>query len=743
MIKNYYILLLCLGFFLKITNSFSQVSIYGLTGMSYSQDFDGLPNSGSSYSISNPISYLGKGWYTNTTTLKVRDGNTSSTDLISIGTTGDSDRALGSRAGSGDSFVWGVRFVNDTGEDINSITISYYGEQWRDSDDESQIISFSYKVSTLSLNTIDADEIDFLPIPELNFVSISNTDSDSGIDGNNTSNKRLIRAKININIPIGSEIMMKWFDEDDSSSDHILGIDDLSIEFHNTSFSIDEYTGEQPFYEYGFGIVERIPDDTDSEPSTYITPSNGDLIQWRSGLEKLIAGNISDAMPDFETLDYKIIKFNDPATGEVYYVLRRIGNEDHYWGIYFFNLSAALNCLTIQAPHPLNDGGTSLQGTYLFTEVSAYSYFLAGIHRCFSNTSTSCTGSSGVCSSGYKISDYAHHTENMFQLSTEIIGNEKDQMRFLQLHGFSKNSDDPYFIISNGTRVTPEYNPDYAVVLGNYLSSVNNTLYTPDPGEALTYETGHLDNSRLAGTVNIQGRYLNNYSWDICTSTEDATFSTGRFIHMEQYRDFRVNYENYSILRDAVLNCYDCNVVLPVELSSFRGEVVSTGVVIHWITESEINNDYFIIEKSVDSRNFYEIGRLDGMGNSQTRQYYTFHDPEPVFEKSYYRLKQIDFDGSYDYSKIIMIDRKRATDQKILVYPIPVRDVLKLEISSFEQGNNITWSLENVFGYSVLRGNFSVECTVTQISMSGLSSGIYFLRIYDKQEVITYRVYKL
>ena len=76
---------------------------------------------------------------------------------------------------------------------------------------------------------------------------------------------------------------------------------------------------------------------------------------------------------------------------------------------------------------------------------------------------------------------------------------------------------------------------------------------------------------------------------------------------------------------------------------------------LEWATDWELNNDYFEVQRSSDRTLFSSIGEVKGVGNSQTKQEYSFIDDYPLTSINYYRLKQIDFDGGYEYSPIIEI----------------------------------------------------------------------------------------
>lgn len=112
-------------------------------------------------------------------------------------------------------------------------------------------------------------------------------------------------------------------------------------------------------------------------------------------------------------------------------------------------------------------------------------------------------------------------------------------------------------------------------------------------------------------------------------------------------------------------NCADCpgNKVcvlcqctppgLPVEIISFTATQSEHGVLIRWATATETNNDYFELQRSRDNTSWHQVARIKGYGNSMTPVNYQSTDTASVNGTNYYRLKQMDFDGKFSYSKTI------------------------------------------------------------------------------------------
>jgi surface protein len=117
----------------------------------------------------------------------------------------------------------------------------------------------------------------------------------------------------------------------------------------------------------------------------------------------------------------------------------------------------------------------------------------------------------------------------------------------------------------------------------------------------------------------------------------------------------------------------DCS-ALPVKLISFMGDIQENSIVLSWETSSEINNKGFDIEKSANARTFEKIGFVDGGGDSKTKKVYRFVDLNPL-PTTYYRLKQRDFEGEFEYSRIITVKQPEGT---IVLYPNPTGNVFYL-----------------------------------------------------------------
>lgn len=157
---------------------------------------------------------------------------------------------------------------------------------------------------------------------------------------------------------------------------------------------------------------------------------------------------------------------------------------------------------------------------------------------------------------------------------------------------------------------------------------------------------------------------------------------------------------------------------LPVKLVNFTAVAKEFSNLLKWSTTSESNNAGFDIERSSDGKYFEKIGFMDGKGDSKTLQSYQFSDNNPL-PINYYRLKQIDYDGRFDFSRIIQVT---SDLEGLSVFPNPVKDVLTVESSA----SNEDIRIYNLKGQLLLSKPFSGKQTV---QASGLQPGIYMITV--------------
>jgi hypothetical protein len=173
---------------------------------------------------------------------------------------------------------------------------------------------------------------------------------------------------------------------------------------------------------------------------------------------------------------------------------------------------------------------------------------------------------------------------------------------------------------------------------------------------------------------------------------------------------------------------------LPVKLTSFEANVNDETTLLTWSTSSEINNKGFEIERSTDGENFEMIGFVRGAGNSNILNTYLFKFESN--ETAFYRLKQIDFDGVYEYSKIVFVSNNLLDDQTELL-PNPFVN----EISIQNEDGIVKVEIIDVTGKVVVSEEI-LNSTKVLVNTETLKAGLYYLKVQTAHSIETKRVIK-
>lgn len=168
---------------------------------------------------------------------------------------------------------------------------------------------------------------------------------------------------------------------------------------------------------------------------------------------------------------------------------------------------------------------------------------------------------------------------------------------------------------------------------------------------------------------------------------------------------------------------------LPVELSSFSGRIIKNEVYLQWRTETEVNNYGFEIQRSVDKISWSKIGFVQGHGNSNSPKDYSFTDKSLPDGTIYYRLKQEDLDGKFEYSNVINVNYKGAKDVVLYQnYPNPFNPTTKIEYL-LPTSSRVSLKVYDILGREIveLKNNYETAGKYSvNFDGTNLASGIYF-----------------
>lgn len=211
----------------------------------------------------------------------------------------------------------------------------------------------------------------------------------------------------------------------------------------------------------------------------------------------------------------------------------------------------------------------------------------------------------------------------------------------------------------------------------------------------------------------------------------DSTRSTVNFRNAGIKR-LKITYGSGSDIRNGALSTQSIFLtnlawsnIVPVQLIYFRGKAEADRVRLSWATATEINSDYFNIERSTDLREFDTIGKIGSAGDSRRRLEYGFLDEAPLPGINYYRLKQVDKDGTSEFSKIIAVS-PQASGARLVVYPNP-SDGSDIRVQ-FDNLELDALKLVNILGQEIpfeMQANTTNSLTILPKHL--LETGLYFV----------------
>jgi len=171
---------------------------------------------------------------------------------------------------------------------------------------------------------------------------------------------------------------------------------------------------------------------------------------------------------------------------------------------------------------------------------------------------------------------------------------------------------------------------------------------------------------------------------------------------------------------------------IPVELTSFSANVVGLGVELSWTTATEVNNQGFEIQRSEDGISFSNIGFVPGFGTTTEPKSYSYTDQSVTSETHYYRLKQIDFDGSFTYSDVAEVEVFLPTVFSLEQnYPNPFNPSTSIQFS-LPVDARVTINIYNLVGENVAgvaASNFVAGTHKVNFDAASMTSGIYFYQL--------------
>jgi Secretion system C-terminal sorting domain len=226
---------------------------------------------------------------------------------------------------------------------------------------------------------------------------------------------------------------------------------------------------------------------------------------------------------------------------------------------------------------------------------------------------------------------------------------------------------------------------------------------------------------------NCRVYHYNGSTWDAITGNGANTSGS---IHTKTATNVST-FSPFTVLTSATL---------PVSLTEFKAKAVGKNAVLTWSTATEINNSGFDIEKSLDGINFSKIDFVKGNGNSNVLLSYISVDND-FSQSAFYRLKQIDFDGKIEYSRIVQLEKSKSGTIKMYPNPIINNATLNIEITS-EISDVVDVSVMDISGRVIYKNKYEATSNAISVPTQDLARGLYLVKVQNGLNISIQKIVK-
>jgi hypothetical protein len=170
---------------------------------------------------------------------------------------------------------------------------------------------------------------------------------------------------------------------------------------------------------------------------------------------------------------------------------------------------------------------------------------------------------------------------------------------------------------------------------------------------------------------------------------------------------------------------------LPVQLVQFLASKKDDGsVLLSWATSQEENAGYYDVERSSDQTGWLKIGSVKAKGNSSTTTNYNYSDKLPLDGDGYYRLKMVDIDGKFKYSKTVTVSGDKNT-RPLVIYSNPFSDLIRLKVN-VSRAQNLNMTVSDMLGKIVISKSYQAQAGDNFVNLQPAAggSGMYILHIH-------------
>jgi hypothetical protein len=258
----------------------------------------------------------------------------------------------------------------------------------------------------------------------------------------------------------------------------------------------------------------------------------------------------------------------------------------------------------------------------------------------------------------------------------------------------------------------------------NRTWQISKTSPTANAGNGVDF-TFQWNTAHESGTIaTYQLNHHNGTTWNLAAGVGTTESVSGTNPKVLTFTGYKGTFSPFSI--------GSAGGSLPVTWLDFSARQEDRQVQLQWKTASEQNTKSFLIERSADGMRYITIGETAAAGNSQTVRTYAFIDPKPLQGRTFYRLRQLDLDGQFSFSKVV--DITPNVGAAVLIGPSPTDGPLTLYVPASWQGS-YEGSLRNLQGREVLRTT-ALRSGVTRLSVQALPPGMYLLRLEENGQIL-------
>jgi Glycosyl hydrolase catalytic core/Secretion system C-terminal sorting domain len=265
-----------------------------------------------------------------------------------------------------------------------------------------------------------------------------------------------------------------------------------------------------------------------------------------------------------------------------------------------------------------------------------------------------------------------------------------------------------------------QYQIDYQIGSGAFSPCA--TVGITRPSASANFTLGPIDLSSISGLQDVAA----NQTVTFRITPFEATSSTGSFLIGSGTGDTEADL--------SIMGGFSSNlIVLPITLSDFQSKRIKDKVFLNWETQSAINFSHFIVERSTDGKTFYEIAKINGSNRTVGSMYDHTDDTPDATTTNYYRLKMVDLDGSFAYSKVLS-ENFDASNAPFMIYPsVSKGNTIEATFKKVSQAAQI--KIFNASGQLINTYNLQVGTTAQTIETAHFTEGVYFLVLQDKDRI--------